>query len=436
MIPIAWQAAGTLIALAVVGGLGYQHGVEVEQGRRAVLEAKHAKAMQDAIIATWHEGQKELDAEAQRAAQAERERDTLNRRLQDIDRNARPTLTARPDRRWSPAEFGLLEQRRSAHTGPAAAPDRGPGAATLRGTLPGHAEDGPRPAQDSDRPAGLGLRLPSPAEGLHRLDRQPDPPQPQGKPVMLKPHRVTIGDATLYLGNAFDILPDLPTVGAVITDPPYASGGMYRGDRIASTKDKYMQTGTKRDYRDFAHDAKDQRSWTSWCTAWMSRLPVAPGGYVMSFIDWRQLPALTDAFQWAGLIWRGVAPWDKGLGSRAPHKGYLRHQAEYIVWGSAGPLPIATHAGPFPGVYRHVVRRSEKWHMTGKPPALMADLAAIVPPGRDILDPFMGSGTTGVGAVRAGRAFVGVELDPVHFRVACERIERAYRERDALPLAA
>ncbi len=248
---------------------------------------------------------------------------------------------------------------------------------------------------------------------------------------MPKPHRVVIGDATLYLGDSFEILPTLADVDAVITDPPYASGGMYRADRVAPPSSKYVQGGTKRDYRTFAHDAKDQRSWTLWCTAWLSRLPVREGAYIMSFIDWRQLPALTDALQWAGHIWRGIAPWDKGLGSRAPHKGYLRHQAEYLVWGSAGPLPAAEH-GPFPGVYRHIVRQSEKWHMTGKPPALMQELARIVQPGRDIADPFMGSGTTGVGAIREGRRFVGIEIDPAHFRVACERIEAAHRERDTL----
>jgi len=253
---------------------------------------------------------------------------------------------------------------------------------------------------------------------------------------MSKPHRVTIGDATLYLGNAFDILPTLGAADAVITDPPYASGGLHRGDRMASPLTKYVHGGVKREYEDFAHDAKDQRSWTSWCAAWMGLLQLKPGGYLLSFIDWRQLPALTDAIQWAGYLWRGVAPWDKGPGSRAPHKGYLRHQAEYIVWGSAGPLPLATHAGPFPGVYRHTVRRSDKWHMTGKPTPLMQELARIPAPGAEIRDPFMGSGSTGVGAIREGRRFVGIELSPIHFRTACERIERAHRERDALPSAA
>src|SRR5690606_29634526 len=124
---------------------------------------------------------------------------------------------------------------------------------------------------------------------------------------------------------------------------PYASGGMYRADRCAAPAEKYVQSGVARDWRTFAGDAKDQRAFTSWCAEWMRRVPIREGGYVLSFIDWRQLPALTDAMQWAGLIWRGVAPWDKGLGARAPHKGYLRHQCEYIAWGTAGRCAVAEH---------------------------------------------------------------------------------------------
>ncbi len=234
-----------------------------------------------------------------------------------------------------------------------------------------------------------------------------------------------IGDATLYLGDSMRVLELLPPVDAVITDPPYASGGMYRADRTMSVKDKYVQSGVQRDWRAFAGDAKDQRSWMSWCQEWLQRLPLDEGAYVLSFIDWRQLPALTDAYQWAGLMWRGIAAWDKGLCARAPHKGYLKHQCEYIVWGTAGRCAIAEHDGPFPGAYRFQVLQNDKHHMTGKPTALMRELARIVPPGATVLDPFMGSGTTGVGAVMEGRKFIGIECDPHHFEVACRRIEEA-----------
>lgn len=237
--------------------------------------------------------------------------------------------------------------------------------------------------------------------------------------------RVEIGAAVLYLGDCMEVLPMLDAVAAVITDPPYASGGMYRADRTKNVAEKYVSGGVQREWKQFSGDAKDQRSFTSWCAEWLKRLPVEEGAYVMSFTDWRQLPALSDAFQWAGLIWRGVAAWDKGLGARAPHKGYLKHQCEYVVWGTAGKIPLAEHAGPFPGCYRATVLQADKFHMTGKPTALMRELAKIVPDGAVVLDPFMGSGSTGVGAVLEGRRFVGVEMDPHHFDTACRRIADA-----------
>lgn len=237
--------------------------------------------------------------------------------------------------------------------------------------------------------------------------------------------RVEIGAAVLYLGDCMEILPELPAVAAVIADPPYASGGMYRADRTMSVNAKYVSGDVKRQWREFAGDAKDQRSWMSWCCEWLKRLPIEEEAYVLSFIDWRQLPAMSDAFQWAGLMWRGVAAWDKGPGARAPHKGYLKHQCEYIVWGTAGRCAIAAHAGPFPGAYGAKVLQADKHHVTGKPTALMRELVRIVPGGATVLDPFMGSGTTGVGALLEGRRFVGIEIDPAHFEVACRRIAQA-----------
>lgn len=241
----------------------------------------------------------------------------------------------------------------------------------------------------------------------------------------MSPEKVELagGRVALYRGDCFDILPGLPAADAVITDPPYASGGMYRGDRTATPATKYVQTGVRRDWKTFAGDAKDQRAWMSWCKAWLERLPLREGSYVLSFIDWRQLPALTDAFQWAGLMWRGVIAWDKGAGARAPHKGYFKHQAEYLVWGTAGKCAAAVHAGPFPGVYQAPVLQREKLHMTGKPTALMAELARIVPPDGLILDPFAGSGTTAIGALAEGRRAILIESEAAHFDTACARIE-------------
>jgi len=76
------------------------------------------------------------------------------------------------------------------------------------------------------------------------------------------------------------------------------------------------------------------------------------GGYFLSFTDWGQLPVMTDAVQAGGIVWRGIVAWDKGGGARAPHKGYFRHQCEYVVWGTKGAIDKNNPAGPFSGCFK------------------------------------------------------------------------------------
>ncbi|HIA7247607.1 TPA: DNA methyltransferase [Escherichia coli] len=167
-----------------------------------------------------------------------------------------------------------------------------------------------------------------------------------------------------------------------------------------------------------------------WSTLWMSgaaRL-VRPGGYVMVFSDWRQLPTMTDVFQAGGVLWRGLVVWDKTQASRAPHTGYFRHQAEYVVWGSNGKLDKCPHGGPFPGVITQRVVPSEKLHMTAKPVQLMAELVKPLAPDAHVLDPFMGSGTTAIPVLARGGRFTGIEMTNQYFDIACARIEKAQAE--------
>lgn len=235
--------------------------------------------------------------------------------------------------------------------------------------------------------------------------------------------------ATLYRGEALELLRRLPSASAdaAITDPPYSSGGFTRGDRMQDPNEKYVQTGTELIRSSFTGDNRDARSWCYWSALWLSELArvLRPGAYVFTFCDWRQLPLAADALQAGGFVWRGIAAWDKGLGARAPHTGYLRHQCEFLAWGSNGPLPQAVHGGPWPGCFQVPVLQSDKHHMTGKPSALMRELVKIVRPGGVIVDPFMGSGTTGVACAQTARRFVGIELDPHYFDVASRRVRDA-----------
>ena len=138
-------------------------------------------------------------------------------------------------------------------------------------------------------------------------------------------------------GDALLRLREMPTdsYDAVISDPPYASGGMSMSEKAKSTRDKYTSYGEQGNpYPDFSGDALAQRAWTSFMHEILveCRRVVKPSGVIALFIDWRQLPALTDAMQWAGWVWRGIAVWDK-ITSR-PQRGRFRQQAEFIVWAS------------------------------------------------------------------------------------------------------
>lgn len=234
-----------------------------------------------------------------------------------------------------------------------------------------------------------------------------------------------IGNATLYCGDVLEVLPLLSGgFDAVITDPPYSSGGLHKKDRCMAPSEKYVNATH---YAEFSGDNRDQRSWAFWCTQWltMSARLVNQGGYFMVFSDWRQLPTLTDVLQAGCVLWRGLVVWDKTLSSRAPHTGYFRHQAEYVAWGSIGKLDKCPHNGPFPGVITERVNPAEKLHMTAKPVRVMQELIRPLADNAHVLDPFMGSGTTALPVLARGGSFTGIELTNEYFDIACARIEKA-----------
>lgn len=245
-----------------------------------------------------------------------------------------------------------------------------------------------------------------------------------------------MSDITLHQGDCLKILKNLPSesVDALITDPPYSSGGQSGSARTLPTSTKYVQSGQLRKWPEFQGDNRDQRGYAFWCGLWLSECYriVKPGGFVYLFTDWRQLPVTTDILQAGGFIWRGIVPWNKGGGCR-PQRGRFAAQCEYLVWGSKGPLPIHQPVCA-PGFFSYNILQTDKFHMTGKPSALMADVLQVVEPGATILDPFMGSGTTGVACAQSARRFIGIELDPTYFSIAEQRITAAQLQR--LPEAA
>ncbi|MGW0485803.1 DNA-methyltransferase [Nonomuraea sp. NPDC003214] len=251
-------------------------------------------------------------------------------------------------------------------------------------------------------------------------------------------------NATLYQGETLSILPTLPAqpedlVDAVIADPPYSSGGATARERQRSTRDKYV-SGRAGDIAhevpDFPGDQRDQRSWTYWSTVWMSQALrlTRPGGSLLAFTDWRQLPATTDALQAAGWTWRGIVPWVKTTGR--PVRGGFRNNVEYAVWGVNGPiqkeyevyLPGAVDGAPPTG--------AKRVHQTQKPvEPLLTTLVKVAPPGGTVLDPFAGSGSTGVAALQEGRRFIGIEMTPHFAQVAAERLAAATPPADPVPVS-
>ncbi|MFU2207679.1 DNA-methyltransferase [Solidesulfovibrio sp. C21] len=233
-------------------------------------------------------------------------------------------------------------------------------------------------------------------------------------------------NGVLYTGDALAVLKELPadSVDMVLTDPPYSSGGLHLSARQAAPASKYQASGTKKVYPPMLGDLKDQRSFVMWATLWLGecwRLAKS-GAPCLVFCDWRQLPAMTDAIQAAGWLWKGIVVWHKP--NARPTMGAFRHDAEFVI--HAAKEKMRTHTRQcFPGVFHYGVDPRKKVHLTGKPVALVKDLLAVAATGANVLDPFLGGGTTALACVETGRRFIGVELSPEYAALAAERIHVA-----------
>ena len=129
---------------------------------------------------------------------------------------------------------------------------------------------------------------------------------------------------TLHRADALTVLKSLPdeSVQAVITDPPYNSGGRTSADRTGRTaRAKYVTSNSAHELANFPGENRDQRSYRSWLTELLTEAYRASTEHAvaMVFTDWRQEPTTSDALQMAGWTWSGTIPWIKP--SSRPRKG-------------------------------------------------------------------------------------------------------------------
>ena len=220
---------------------------------------------------------------------------------------------------------------------------------------------------------------------------------------------VTIGDATLYHGDCLDILPTLPKVDAVITDPPYGVGFNYESHDDRS--DGYIEWlwPIIELAESLCNDASPVFVWQSGTNmrnlaAWFPRkwrLLVAAKNFVQmrpTAMQWSYDPVVC----W----WTGTGkPWCAGTASR-----------DFVVANTASVISNSENI--------------EKGHPCPRPLDLMRHVVGQwVREGFTALDPFMGSGTTGVACAQLGRKFIGIEIERKYFDIACERIDNAYRQQ-------
>ena len=200
-----------------------------------------------------------------------------------------------------------------------------------------------------------------------------------------------IGNAVLYLGDCREVLPTLGKVDAVVTDPPFGLGTKMQGGTW----------GVKEGYKEM--------------------------------LDWdAEAPNVADLLAIIELG-KSAVLWGGNYFGLPPSRGWL-------VWDKSNAVPTMadvelawTNLDRPAKRFRGMVGRVEFGHPTQKPLDLMKWTVAQVDhchPVATILDPFMGSGTTGVAAVQMGRRFIGIEREPKYFDIACRRIEDAQRMND------
>lgn len=216
---------------------------------------------------------------------------------------------------------------------------------------------------------------------------------------------VVIGDARLILGDCREVLPTLSSVDAVITDPPYGISYVSAWRKHAKTKAIIGDDCAPTD------------------TVQMMACVLNEGGALYLATRHDVAAKWTDAIVDAGLIMKTPIYWDKGNHTSGDLEGDYGSQVEIFIFAHKGRHKL--RGKRLSNLWR-VPRDVAGDHPTPKPTRLMEKMIlASSDADGVIIDPFMGSGSTGVACVQAGRQFIGIEIERRYFDIACERIARA-----------
>ena len=209
---------------------------------------------------------------------------------------------------------------------------------------------------------------------------------------------VVIGDCALHLGDCLSIMPELGEFDAVVTDPPYGIG------EAAGKNKSRGDYAIAKDYGHSEWDNKPASGESIQLIQEISKHQIIFGG------NYYNLPPTS--------CW---LVWDK-------KNGKTDFADCELAWTN---LPKAVRCIEF--MWNGMLRRNNEArgdHPTQKPIEVMRWCLSHIPDSKTILDPFMGSGTTGVACVKTGRSFTGIELDEDYFDIACQRIQKAYDQPD------
>lgn len=232
---------------------------------------------------------------------------------------------------------------------------------------------------------------------------------------------VIIGSATLYHGNCLDVLPTIGRVAHIIGDPPYEASLHAAKAHLSN-----LRKDTGPELKEINFEAIDAIR-----DDFVQRAVEICDGWFIVFCTVEGVAKWADAINSTPMKYKRACVWVKPdstpqLNGQCPAQGA---ECFVVAWNGAGHS--RWNASGKRGVYTHLVNNPERTglHPTEKPRRLMSEiLKDFTNPGELVCDPFMGSGTTGVAAVRMGRPFIGIEMDETYFELACKRIEDAQRQ--------